>query len=58
MDAVARLNESAQARLEIPDDVSREAFGPNPYDPDRAAPAAQQGRRQGRSFAEQVSAIW
>ena len=58
VDAVARLNESATAVLEIPDVAGRAAFGPNPYDPARAVAASDQGRRQGRAFAERVAAIW
>lgn len=57
-DDVARLNESAVAVLATPDEESRAAFGENPYDPGRAAAAAESGRRQGRVFATHVAAIW
>jgi hypothetical protein len=34
------LNDSACAFLAIPDNASRDAIGPNPYDPSRARPRA------------------
>ncbi|MCO5999836.1 patatin-like phospholipase family protein [Actinoallomurus rhizosphaericola] len=57
-DDVARLNDNARAFLSVPDEVSREAIGSNPYDPDRARVAAEAGRRQGRVIAADVAAIW
>jgi NTE family protein len=57
-DDVARLNDSARAFLAIPDDASRDAIGPNPYDPSRAHAAAEAGRHQGRANATDVKALW
>ncbi|MTD53836.1 patatin-like phospholipase family protein [Amycolatopsis pithecellobii] len=57
-DDVSRLNQTARALLVVPDEASREAFGPNPYDPARAHAAAEAGRRQGRAIAAEVQALW
>jgi NTE family protein len=57
-DDVASLNDSAQAVLVIHDDASRDAIGPNPYDPHHAHAAAEAGRRQGRVIAAEVKALW
>ncbi|MFE1207003.1 patatin-like phospholipase family protein [Streptomyces sp. NPDC058762] len=57
-DDVDRLNQDACALLAIPDEDSREAIGPNPYDPHRAQAAAEAGRRQGRALAADVKALW
>ena len=57
-DDVDRLNKDAIAALAVPDEESRAAIGPNPYDPTRAGPAAAAGRRQGRAFAASLREIW
>jgi NTE family protein len=57
-DDVARLSQSAQTVFATPDDTSRTAIGPNPYDPARAKLAADAGRQQGRALAPTVAAVW
>jgi NTE family protein len=57
-DDVDRLNQDVRAYLAIPDEDSREAIGPNLYDPHRAQAAAEAGRRQGRALASGIKALW
>ena len=57
-DDVALLSRNARAVLVTPDDTSRASIGPNPYDPTRAKPAADAGRKQGHTIAATVAAIW
>jgi NTE family protein len=56
-DDVDELNRTARAVLLTPDAESLAAFGPNPYDPRRAAAAGEAGHIQGRAFADQVAAL-
>ncbi|MEV0093958.1 patatin-like phospholipase family protein [Streptomyces sp. NPDC050738] len=52
------LAADAEVCLIAPDEASIEAIGPNPYDPQRRADAAQAGRTQGVGLADKVSALW
>ncbi|MFI8520160.1 patatin-like phospholipase family protein [Streptomyces sp. NPDC085481] len=51
---------AAGARVEVitPDAEARRAFGRNPLDPGRRAPAARAGRAQAATHAEAVAALW
>lgn len=46
-----------RAALVIPDGPARRAFGRNPLDAGRRAPAARAGRAQGRAFAPEVERL-
>lgn len=52
------LAEQAEVCLIAPDEQSVEAIGPNPYDPRRREAAAQAGRAQAESLAENVALLW
>ncbi|MGW4164801.1 patatin-like phospholipase family protein [Streptomyces sp. NPDC004788] len=51
---------AAGARVEVitPDAESKRAFGRNPLDPTRRAPAARAGRAQAAAHAQAVAALW
>ncbi|MFJ9823768.1 patatin-like phospholipase family protein [Streptomyces sp. NPDC101160] len=51
---------AAGARVEVitPDAESKQAFGRNPLDPTRRAPAARAGRAQAAAHAQAVAALW
>lgn len=53
---VAALRTHARVAVVLSDEDAVEAMGPNPLDPDRRAPAAETGRRQGRAAAPAVGA--
>lgn len=55
---VEALNGNGVATLLAPDELSMAAIGPNPYDPDRRAPAASAGREQAQRVAAEVAATW
>lgn len=48
----------AAVEVVVPDDASRQAFGPNLLDPSRRKEIAEAGVRQGRAEAERVRAFW
>ncbi|MBG6095831.1 NTE family protein [Nocardioides luteus] len=52
------LAEHAEVCLITPNEYSIEAIGPNPYDPERRAAAAQAGWAQGEALADKVSTVW
>lgn len=52
------LAEHAEVCLITPNECSIEAIGPNPYDPERRAAAAQAGWAQGEALADKVSTVW
>ncbi len=57
-DDAARLRDTAEVVLAVPDESGQAAIGANPYDPARAELAAKAGRQQGRELAETVRTMW
>jgi NTE family protein len=58
-DEFAALQASGtQGILIVPDKYSKEAIGPNLFDPGRRPCAAEAGRKQGRHIATEVSTLW
>jgi NTE family protein len=55
---VATMRDGASVALLSPDEESILAIGPNPYDPDRRAPAAIAGRMQGVRMASAIGVMW
>jgi len=55
---LAAMGAQAKVQLIAPDERSLTAIGPNPYDPERRAPAASAGRRQGAGLAQAIAAVW
>ncbi|WP_340557986.1 patatin-like phospholipase family protein [Streptomyces sp. GSL17-111] len=58
-DQVAGLRAAGtQVAVVIPDAAARAAFGRNPLDPGRRAPAARAGRAQAAASVDAVAAVW
>ena len=55
---LAKLRKNARVVTVRPDEASLAAIGPNPLDPAAAAPAAQAGRAQAATVADDVKTIW
>lgn len=55
---VAAVEKKAAVITVRPDEASLAAIGPNPLDPATAAPAAQAGRAQAATVADEVRAAW
>jgi NTE family protein len=55
---MATLVKQARVVTVRPDEASLAAIGPNPLDPDAAAPAAQAGRAQAATVADEVRELW
>jgi NTE family protein len=52
------LRRKARVELIVPDQQSKDAIGPNPYNPDRRGPVADAGRRQGLQAADRINHLW
>lgn len=57
-DDVDALRQGSDVVLLVPDELSIEAIGTNPFDPERRAPVAAAGRNQGLGAATEVHKIW
>jgi len=56
--AAEKLRATAKVIAVTPDDATRDAIGPNVFDPSRRGGAAEAGRAQALSLADEVRASW
>lgn len=56
--AAEKLRTAAQVVAVTPDTATKEAIGPNPFDPERRGVAAEGGRAQALALADEIRATW